>query len=532
MNWNRYWRRVRAVWLVAGAALVLAGCGGQSLEPSSGGEPGSVSRPGVSETGNGPERSPGPVKLSGDSVRADALQEHAASANVVVCIIDAARADHVGCYGYPRETTPNIDRLAGESVLFEQHFAPFPLTKPSTASLFTAQYPDTHLLVWKEDSMDPDGFSMANVLESAGFQSVFLSSSPMAAPLMGVGRDFEVIFARERPMMHGRGTQRGGRPRRGSGGWQGAGSWKTPEGLVEAFAGWLDADRSGRFFTYIHFLPPHIPYEAPEEMRKLFENEKPPNAWQGDFAFPQVAERRETKSPPLAEWVNSYDANLRWADWAVGEVEKVLRERDLLENTLLVVTSDHGEAFGEHGHKYHVDGVYDEQVHVPLLVRFPGAERVRGRVGALTQTVDLLPTVLDLFGIPWPEDSVQGHSLLPLISGDVELIRDYVYATCGGDKPSYLVRNHDWALILWEGAELRALYDLRSDPRQTRNVIGELPAQTTRMANAFRRFAAEQTSPPMEFVDLKAKRRERPSAPELELTDEERRELRALGYVD
>ncbi|MCJ7749530.1 MAG: sulfatase-like hydrolase/transferase, partial [Armatimonadetes bacterium] len=494
-------------------------------------ETGSVPRPGVSDTGNDRERVSGPVELPSDSARANALRKRAVSANVVICIIDAARADHVGCYGYPRETTPNIDRLAGESVVFEQYFSPYPHTKPSTASLFTGQYPDTHLVADRR-GMETHGFSMANVLESAGFQSVFLSSSPMASPGMGVGKDFEFVCGRDTTMSPGGGMRRGGRPRRMDGGWQGAGSWKTPEGLLEAFSGWLDADRTGRFFTYIHFLPPHLPYSAPEEMQDLFAGEKPPNAWQGKFEFREVAERQKTKPPPLKEWVNSYDANLRWADWAVGEIEKALRERDLLENTLLVVTSDHGEAFGEHGHTYHVDGVYDELVHVPLLVRFPGVERVTGRVGALTQTVDLLPTVLDLFRIPWPEDSIQGHSLLPLVSEDVEQVRDYVYATCDGEKRSYLVRDHDWALILWEGGKLRALYDLRNDPRQTRNVIEKLPAQATRMANAFRRFAGEQTSPPMEFVDPEAKRGELPDAPEVTLSEEQRRELEALGYVE
>ena len=132
----------------------------------------------------------------------------------------------------------------------------------------------------------------------------------------------------------------------------------------------------------------------------------------------------------------------------------------------------------------------------------------------------------------WPADSTPGHSRLPLLSGDVGRVRDYVYATCDGEKRSSLVRDRNWALILWEGGELRALYDLRNDPRQTRNVIEELPAQATRMANAFRRFAAEQTSPPMEFVDPGAKRGELPSAPEVTLSEEQRRELRALGYME
>jgi arylsulfatase A-like enzyme len=460
------------------------------------------------------------------------LRKRAASANVVVCVIDGARADHIGCYGYPRQTTPNIDRLAAESVVFEQHFVPFPLTKPSTASLFTGQYPDTHLVVWREDVLDPDGFSMANALESYGFQTVFLSSNPLASPWWGLGTDFEFICGREKAKRPGSALPGSGRPDNGRAGWPGASNWKTPEGLVAALEGWLDREQAGRFFVYIHFLPPHIPYEAPEEIQELFDGGSPPRTWQGEFAFPEIAERRTMESPPLDEWVNAYDANLRWADWAVGETEKALRERGLLDNTLFMVISDHGEGFGEHGYEYHLGGVYDELLRVPLLVRLPGVERLRGRVGALTQTVDVLPTVLDLLQIRSPEDHIQGHSLLSLLSGDAEVIRDYVYARCGSGKPSYLVRDQHWALVVWEGAELQALYDLRTDPRQTRNVIAEHPQQAAQMVSAFRQFAAGQADPPMEFVDPAAAPAEPRRSPVPKLRDDELRDLRALGYVE
>jgi arylsulfatase A-like enzyme len=527
MNRIRPRRLVRAVWLAAAAAVVLAGCGRPSTQSGSTAGLGSGSRPGIVGATVGVGQASRTVKASEGSAAVKNLRKRAASANVVICVIDAARADHVGCYGYPRDTTPNIDRLAGESIIFQQHFSPYPHTKPSTASLFTGQYPDTHL-VERRRAMEANGFSMANALESAGLQSVFLSSSPQASPAMGIGKDFQFVCGREMTVGPGGGMQRGGRAHT----WQGAGDWKTPQGLLDAFSGWLDAQRTGRFFAYVHLLPPHVPYRAPEKMQKLFAGKKPPNAWQGRYEFGEARQEDVRKPLPLDEWVNSYDANMRWADWAVGEVEKALRDRNLLENTVFVVTSDHGEAFGEHGYRYHIHGVYDELVHVPLLIRFPRAEAVTGSVSALTQTVDVLPTILDLFGVPCPPDSVQGHSLLPLISGEAQDLRDYVYARCEQKTASYLERDRSWALILWEGGKLRALYDLRADPRQARNVIRDRPEQAARMLDAFRRFAATQKAQPMDFIDPNAKPARLPAGPEVTLTDKQRRELEALGYVD
>ncbi len=511
---SHFARAARAISLLAGLALLLHGCARPPLRESPSGAPPPAARE---------PHPPAPLSLR-------PLRESAASANLVICVLDAARADHVGCYGYPRDTTPNIDRLATESVVFEHHFVTYPHTKPSTASLFTSQYPDTHLLV-RRRAMAPDAFSMANTLESAGLQTVFLSSGPMAAPVMGLGADFQFVCARERAKTPGGMIRRGPPPRSPRWG-QPASAWKTPQGLLDAFSTWLDRARTGRFFAYLHFLPPHIPYEAPQEMQDLFAGKEPPHAWQGDFAFPQIAQTYDWQPLLLAEWVNLYDANLRWADWAVGELVHLLTQRNLLDNTLLLVTSDHGEAFGEHGYRRHQYGVYDELLHVPLLLRFPGPRPITGRVGALTQTVDLLPTILDLFQLPSPDRELQGRSLLPLLSGRVSRLHDYLYATSSGDTPSYLVRNHDWALILWKGGEFRALYHLRRDPRQTRNVIAQHPAQAARMADAFRAFAATQRMPPLHFLDPDAKPGRLPTAPEVTLTEEQRRELRALGYLE
>jgi arylsulfatase len=453
----------------------------------------------------------------------DQLLAGARSANLVVCVIDAARADHVGGYGYPRETTPNMDELAKESVIFRNHFSPYPSTKPSTASLLTGLYPDTHCIVGRK-TMDAAIRTLEELLKGAGFHTAFFSSNAVAAPAVGIGGDFERVFVNPSALGSAK-KERIGLPE--------GDIWRTPEGLTQVFGKWLSGERRSRFFAYLHFLPPHNPYDAPDELKALFADSPPRGVRYGHFEFPETRPSYgRMKALPPQQWQNLYDANLRWADWGVGEMVRLLRARDLLDNTLLIVTSDHGEAFGEHGYIYHSHAVYDEFVHIPLLIRFPGRQRLVGDVAALTQTVDLLPTVLDLYQIPHPRGRIQGSSLLSLLNGKMSRLRDYVFATCAEPWPSYLVRDQSWCLILYRGGKLRALYDLRSDPAQAHNVAAEHPDTAARMIAAFRAFAHTQARPLAQFISPTAAAAPVSEVPQSKLPPQTRRELEALGYLE
>jgi arylsulfatase A-like enzyme len=456
-----------------------------------------------------------PVSLATTPPTAEELRASLKDANLVLVVIDDARADHLGCYGYPRETTPNIDRIAQESVVFEQHFSQFPHTRPSTTSLFTGQYPDTHGVRSMFEAI-PNGFTLVGALKAAGFETAFISGSAIASPAMGLGEDFEYVSARTL------GPRKGVRktPAR-----------RDPEQVLGELSRWLKDKEKKRFFAYIHFLPPHQPYEAPAEMQRLFAHAKPPYLWKGRFVYPEIEPVYKSKPKGRArDEANLYDANLRYADWGVGEVEKLLAKNHLLDSTLLIITSDHGEAFGEHGYLGHREGLYDEHVHIPLLVRFPGGEAPVGRVRALSETVDILPTVLDLFALPFPT-SVQGRSLVPLITGERRAVHDFVFARAEGSPETYLVRDQSWAMILFKGGKLRALYDLEHDPWQTRNVIGEQPQEARRLSEGFRRFAEMQSWPPLDFIDPDYRPRAKPRGKQPEMSEDLKKELKALGYL-
>jgi arylsulfatase A-like enzyme len=233
----------------------------------------------------------------------------------------------------------------------------------------------------------------------------------------------------------------------------------------------------------------------------------------------------------VPEWINLYDANLRYGDWAVGELERMLKDAGVFDNTLLIVTADHGEAFGEHGYFWHERGVYDELVHIPLLIRWPKNGVGHRTIGALTQTIDLLPTIFDAFNLRYPRDGVQGRSLLPLIAGTTRKINDYAFTRSDGDPPSYLMRSLDYSLILYGNGKWRELYDVKSDPGQRRDVLDQRPTEVKAMIEGFRAFARTQRRQPLEFIDPGVKAAPAPASPSIKTTADVRKQLRGLGYL-
>lgn len=444
------------------------------------------------------------------------LRTAADGANVVLVVIDAARADHVGCYGYARATTPAIDRLASESYLFERHFVQFPGTKPSTASLFTGRYPDTHLAYGARTPAE-SAFTLAWGLRAAGYHTALFSQNGYASPMWGIGVHFHEAYYEPHLKDAGRDLPD---------------IWK-PEALLELIEPWLARRPPQPFFAYLHFMPPHDPYLAPPDIKYRFSGREPPGAFSSPYPFDEVEpELRATERPwSQSRIINLYDGNLLYADWAVGQVERMLRDAGVFDDTIFIVTADHGEAFGEHGYRGHTFSCYDESIRVPLLLRLPGAHPPSGRIAAFSETVDLLPTLCDLLQVPYPGDGVQGRSLLLVMAEEADAVKQHVFARSAGDPPSYVVRSADWAMVLYRGGELRALYDLERDPRQLHNVVAERPGRAEELVAVFREFARAQTAPPLHFVDPDAPAPGLPEAPQVEVTEQMRRSLKALGYV-
>lgn len=269
-------------------------------------------------------------------------------------------------------------------------------------------------------------------------------------------------------------------------------------------------------------------------MVALFAGTQPPRYWQGKFEFPEALANRPPTARPdsWVTWGNAYDANLRWADAAVGDLVSTLSASGLLEKTVLIVTADHGDAMREHGYGGHIGVPYDEALHIPLLIRFPGAHRPVGRVNALTQTIDLMPTLLDLCGIPYPRTQVQGRSLVPLLAGEVGKVNDFVFSRATlGDASCYVIRDAHATLLLFHGGQPRGLYDLDTDPWQTRNLIRQQPARAEALLRAFRAFAEAQRYRPLDFLDPRYTPPKPKDLPTMAISRETQRQLKSLGYV-
>jgi arylsulfatase A-like enzyme len=464
------------------------------------------------------------VSYRGAPPTARALRATVKDANLVICVLDAARVDHFGAYGYPRPTTPNFDRLAKESLLFEQHFAQAPVTRPSTASLLTSQYPDSHGLLGNvveggpRHELSPASFTLEKALQWAGYRTSLYSANVAASPALGIGADFMTSqYPKRIPVRM---------------------VWDP----VARFSRDLSQEhhrttgaRDARFFSYLHILPPHQPYQAPATMCDLFAGTRPPRYWQGRIEFPwALLPGPHLRDPDSwVSWGNLYDANLRWGDAALGDLVKTLHAEGLLERTLLIVTSDHGDAMREHGYGGHSGVPYDEALHIPLLIRLPGEHPPAGRVNALTQTIDVMPTLLDLYGIPRPRTRLQGKSLVPLLAGKVDRVNDFAFSrVTRSDHACYVIRDAHSTLLLFHGGQPRALYDMDADPWQTRNVIAEQPARAQALVRAFAAFAQAQRYRPLDFLDPTYRPPGAAALPKTALSARTRRQLRSLGYVD
>ena len=322
---------------------------------------------------------------------------------VVLVVFDALHAGHVHHLGYDRETTPHLDALAAEGVSFRNAHAPAPYTVASTASIMTGLLPQRHgLLRPFGQHARPAGVTLAEHLRGAGWQTFGASANANASTATRTDLGFDTWV----DLFEGPGPEGVQRVQRGDGSFihlVGADEWP---GQLEAFLDGWDGQRDA--FVYLHALQPHSPYAPPAEHRERFVDPDYRSSW-SDEEFP--GGYAEGQDRPLARanrgeipmeaadrqhTLDLYDASLHWMDAALGSMVDGLRERGAWDRTWLVGTSDHGEAFWQHGRFGHNDHLYEEMLRVPLVVRAPGGALPSGVVSdALVSPMDLFPSLLE-----------------------------------------------------------------------------------------------------------------------------------------
>lgn len=315
---------------------------------------------------------------------------------ILLVTIDTLRADHVGAYGGP-VPTPAIDALARDGVLLLEACTPMPSTGPAHASLFTGLHPWRHRVLDNAVPVPAELPRLATWMRGAGFSTAAFVSSYIVHERFGFGRGFEVYAFTPTESYTWR-----GRPRDRF--------WTRGERVVDAANDWITAHAGERFFVWVHLFDPHSPYAPPAGFRVSADE---PVSLEAKRVPPGVQDTRQ-----LAALIRAYRGEVRYADAQVGRLVERLRVLDLLDETAVVVSSDHGEGLGDHGLLEHGANIHDELVRVPLVLRAPGLPRGR-RLAGSAQLEDLAPTLLSLAGVSVPTD-LDGFDLRPWLAGQVE----------------------------------------------------------------------------------------------------------------
>lgn len=396
--------------------------------------------------------------------------------NLLLVSLDTTRADRIGCYGYPQARTPRLDALAANGLRFSQATTVAPLTLPAHASLMTGSFPAAHGV--RDNGgfyLGEDRVTLAEWLRERGYRTGGFIGAFVLDRRWGIAQGFDRYFDDFDLSKFEGGGGMDSVQRRG-------------DEVVARALEWLDAVGVSPFFAWVHLYDPHTPYAAPEPFAGRF-----------------------PRTPSGA-----YDAEIAWTDSLVGRLVDRLAAERRLDRTVVVVVGDHGEALGGHREQTHGFFVYDETIHVPLILAGPGVGR--GVVRDPVRIVDVLPTVLELLGVP-PLPQAQGTSLLPLARGE----RRDLPALAESWYPRY---HYGWSELVAfrEGryklirAPRRELYDLEADPRETRNLAEAEPQRADALAASLEgfltRFSREEAARGPQAIDSETAER-----------------LQALGYV-
>lgn len=438
-------------------------------------------------------------EASGGAIGAWAVPELVAArrpepgANVLLLSLDTLRADHLSAYGYARPTSPNLDAFARRGYRFETAISQAPWTRPSHRSMLTGLYPSSH-----GELRSP---RLPELFWHQGFRTFALTGGGQLDPKFGFGEGFEAYQGQE---------------------------WlREPEQLFRR----LDARPESRFFLFLHSWEPHDPYEDTRFAEGL-----PPGRIAGRFDHALWLQWQEALSDDEKAYAEAmYDGDIARTDEGIRDLLAGLEARGLLDETIVAITSDHGEAFWEHGTWRHGMHLYDHQVHVPLILWVPPSVRARHRLadpagGGIVfpdqvGLIDLYPTLAELAGVP-VDHVVQGRSLVPLLRGEKLPAREVLSENVNVSKLERKSLRTERAKLIQTiardpdrdyGPEL-LLFDLRRDPGEHANLAPRMPEATEALLARIAAIRAGSVDSIEEAVPA-------------DLDPELRRQLQALGYI-
>ena len=393
---------------------------------------------------------------------------------IILITLDTTRADHLSCYGYAKKTTPNIDKLAENALIYDHAIAPATWTLPSHASLFTGKFPSSHgaqydpngALQLTQGIAGPDGWdiyrarplaldekTLADYLRDAGFRTGGFVAGPWLKQLFGLDKGFDHYDDNGITELNGR----------------------SANNLTDAALKWLDPKSEKPQFLFLNYFDPHWPLV-------------PPVAYARPFLPRGVvsAGRRLTKG----EQLGLYDGEIHYMDHHVGRLLDYLKQHDMYENAWIIITADHGELYREHGEVGHGDIPYQEVVHIPLIVKDPGQQPEKGHLTQRMQLTDVFAMILDRLGIEGIDS--QQASVPPQI--------DHPILIESRTLPGMMTRGHWRAMIvddmkyIWNSQGDHMLFDLEADPQENHNLLAQYGQKARQMNKAMDAYIA--TLPP------------------------------------
>jgi arylsulfatase len=444
--------------------------------------------------------------------------------NVLWIVIDAQRADHLGCYGHDRDTSPFLDALAAEGLRFTNAISQESYTQASVPSYFTSTYPLQHRVLYDQPTIDvlaPRFLTIAETLKTAGYTTAAFVFNPHLKARFGFGQGFDLYDDDPAGWPEGVPLHE---------------AMETARKIHRKLEGYLTENPTRPLFLYLHYRDVHSPYAPPPPFHELF-------LPAGVEPAPDLlyTERPDRAVPHTLEVVLSqYDGEIRYTDTQLRETLRLLERFGITRtNSVIVITADHGEEFHDRhpddpGGLYHGRTLYGEQIRVPLILLLPDVRPARRVIDAYVELVDVVPTVLDAAGIDWKRfGQFRGTSLLPLIEHG-EAPERTVYA--GGNHGRGILIAGDWKYYRYDEGRKHdrkrtfhrplpgdasevgeELYNIREDPGETQNRIATRPD----VAAELRR----------QLDDLEATMTAETEADHLQMDEQTRTQLEALGYL-
>ncbi len=431
---------------------------------------------------------------------------------IILISLDTLRADHLGCYGYHRDTSPCIDAFAKENVLFEKTVVQSPYTLPSHMSIMTSLYPSSHGVYNKNTRLAEENVTLAELLHDVGYQTAAFVDGGYMNALFGFNQGFDVYDD-----------------------W--GGSIEQVEEVGKGIAHilpkakkWLNKNKAKPFFLFIHCYDIHSPYAPPPPYDNIFH----------DFVYTgklepstetliQVAWKgMKTTDEDVRHFMALYDGGIRYTDKQIGDFLLYLKEIDLYDPSLIIITSDHGEEFKEHGSFLHWQLYYRPNLHVPLIIHLPNNAARGARINELVQSVDLLPTLLDITGIP-PLPMAEGKSLVPVIERNKDFMSYFLGINYYASKEEAYngfaedLNPRDWSII---SDDYQMIYFLKSKSTQLFNIKADPLAQKD-IAKDNKHIIEELLAKYKQDYNLKSHYKPSP----ITLDEQTQNELKALGYV-